>query len=271
MRLIIDNLYFCLDTKKKELSASPIWISDDLEFWPEPTVRFIAIASLHTELIALSSTGQLHQWRWSDSEPYRHPEHAHIHHPKIMSLNLVNERITHLSATSIRCSVATESGKVATFLDEVLSSCASSKLEQTAQQYTEFQQDRVISLHTCELYTVARLESGALYWWGVLPFPQRKRMWDKYRQKVRKHRGTAVSSSSGNGVDGIVAGAQVIMKSCPMYQPGAIGFTVCGGVPKVGQLLNAAWNLTDVCRFKIISTAPEKKETATVANCKLSI
>ena len=25
-----------------------------------------------------------------------------------------------------------------------------------------------------------------------------------------------------------------------------------GGVPKVGQLQNAAWNLTDVCRFKTL-------------------
>jgi hypothetical protein len=33
------------------------------------------------------------------------------------------------------------------------------------------------------------------------------------------------------------------------------GFTISGGVPKVGQLLNAAWNLTDMCRFKLV-TAP---------------
>lgn len=30
------------------------------------------------------------------------------------------------------------------------------------------------------------------------------------------------------------------------------GFTVVGGVPKVGQLQNAAWNITDVCRFKLL-------------------
>ena len=42
-----------------------------------------------------------------------------------------------------------------------------------------------------------------------------------------------------------------------MYHSGSIGFTVAGGVPKVGQLLNAAWNVTDTCRFKIIQ--PPKK------------
>lgn len=41
------------------------------------------------------------------------------------------------------------------------------------------------------------------------------------------------------------------MRVAPMYQSGSIGFTVSGGIPKVGQLLNSAWNLTDKCRFKV--------------------
>jgi len=35
-----------------------------------------------------------------------------------------------------------------------------------------------------------------------------------------------------------------------------LGFTISGGVPKVGQLLNAAWNLTDLCRFKLVTSPP---------------
>lgn len=42
------------------------------------------------------------------------------------------------------------------------------------------------------------------------------------------------------------------MKNSPMYQPGAIGFTVAAGQPKVGQLQNAAWALSDTCTFKLI-------------------
>lgn len=59
-----------------------------------------------------------------------------VHHPKAQALNLVNEVIVHISATSIRCSVATESGKVATWLDETLSH-ASGKLEHSAQVINE--------------------------------------------------------------------------------------------------------------------------------------
>lgn len=79
-------------------------------------------------------------------------------------MGLVGEKVLHLSGSSTRCSVATESGKVATWLDELLVPAAS-KLEHSAQAYSEFASDKIVSLHTCPLFTVARLESGALYWW----------------------------------------------------------------------------------------------------------
>lgn len=49
-------------------------MADELEYWPDSASRFTHIVALHSELIALSTTGQLHQWRWSDPEPYRHPD-----------------------------------------------------------------------------------------------------------------------------------------------------------------------------------------------------
>ncbi|KAG5892960.1 hypothetical protein JTB14_015007 [Gonioctena quinquepunctata] len=252
-----DNPYEKDADHKKKDNACPLWISDDLEFWPEPAPKFIQIATLYSELIALSTNGQLYQWKWNDHEPYRHPENPNIHHPKTISLGLTVEKVTHLSACSMRCTVATECGKVATWLDELLIPAAS-KLEHSAQAYNEFQTDKIAALYTCPLYTVARLESGCLYWWGVLPFAQRKRLWEKYRVKCRKQR------PSSNQSD-IVAGSQVCMKNSPMYQPGAIGFTVAGGVPKVGQLQNAAWTLNDSCTFKIMnvhsSNTAEKNRT----------
>jgi hypothetical protein len=51
---------------------------------------------------------------------------------------------------------------------------------------------------------------------GVLPFGQRKRLWEKHRAKSRKHRPSTV-------VADIVCGSQVCMKNSPMYQPGAVG------------------------------------------------
>lgn len=57
-------------------SKSPIWLGDELEFWPEKSgakepVRFIKIAALHSELVAVSASGHLYQWRWCDMTPFR--------------------------------------------------------------------------------------------------------------------------------------------------------------------------------------------------------
>lgn len=241
-------------------SGFPLWISDDLEFWPEKDgTRFTQIASLHSEFIAVSSKGELHLWRWADREPYRNNELPNIHHPKTQPLGLAFDKISHISATTIRCSVVTESGKIATWMDEQLGH-AGNKLEHAATSYPEFTLDKITSLHTCSLYTVARTESGELFWWGVLPFSQRKKMWEKYKAKSKKPQ--KKDKDKDTGTSEVTVGAQVCMKNSPMYQPGAIGFCISNGVPKVGQLLNAAWDLMNICRFKILPM-PVSSHTST--------
>lgn len=62
---------------KKELSSGvPLWISEELEAWPErdQPVRFVQIASLHSEFIGVTAKGELHQWKWSENDPYRTAE-----------------------------------------------------------------------------------------------------------------------------------------------------------------------------------------------------
>ncbi|XP_069947908.1 E3 ubiquitin-protein ligase UBR5 isoform X2 [Cherax quadricarinatus] len=230
--------------KKDSLLPDAIDVADSLQYWPErqgnqSVPRFSHIAALHSELVAVSTTGQLYQWRWADKDPYVHPELPSVHHPKAVPLGLAGERVVAISAAGVRCSVATESGRVATWLDETLADVAT-KLEQPAQTFPELQNDRILSLHTCQLYTCAWCESGSLFWWGVLPFNQRKKLWEKFRSKSRKQRSE------------ITEGVQVGMRSSPMYHSGALAFSTSGGVPKIGQLLNAAWNLSDTCRFKIL-------------------
>lgn len=51
---------------------SPIWISEEWQPWPDKnSVRFKTIGALYSEFIALSEIGEMHQWRWSDLEPYK--------------------------------------------------------------------------------------------------------------------------------------------------------------------------------------------------------
>lgn len=158
-----------------------------MELWPErdSPVRFTQIAALHSEFIAVSTKGELHQWRWCDTEPYKNHENPSIFHPKTQSLNLIYEKVCQISATSIRCTIATENNRVATWMDELLGH-SGNKLEHAVTSFPEFANDKIHSLYTCTLYTVVRTENNSLYWWGVLPFEQRKRLWEKHnRSKVK--------------------------------------------------------------------------------------
>lgn len=228
-------------------STSPVWISDEIQTWPTSNeVHFKTIASLYSEFIAVTKSGELHQWRWADIEPHR-SETENIYHPKTVSLNLANEKIERISASFVRCSVVTETNKIATWIDEQLGYIGA-KLEHVATLFPDFVMDRIISINVCSLYTAVRSENDFIYWWGVLPFEQRCYLWDKFRTKCKK--------PSKNISSDITVGTQVIMKKCPKYQAGSIGFICANGVPKVGQLLNSVWDSNDICRFKIITVSP---------------
>jgi len=58
----------------------------------------------------VGADGKLYQWRWEDPLPYQ--EEESIYHPRVRALGLVEEKIVSVSASSIRASILTESGKV---------------------------------------------------------------------------------------------------------------------------------------------------------------
>ncbi|KAK7812681.1 hypothetical protein U0070_016151 [Myodes glareolus] len=234
--------------KKNTPVQSPVSLGEDLQWWPDKDgTKFTCIGALYSELLAVSSKGELYQWRWSEPEPYRNAQNPSLHHPRAAFLGLTNEKIVLLSANSIRATVATENNKVATWVDETLSSVAS-KLEHTAQTYSELQGERIVSLHCCALYTCAQLENN-LYWWGVVPFSQRKKMLEKARAKNKKPKSSAGISSMPN----ITVGTQVCLRNNPLYHAGAVAFSISAGIPKVGVLMESVWNMNDSCRFQLRS------------------
>lgn len=247
-------------TSKKTSSilpdAAPIQISETVEIWPSNDKKFVQIAGMHSELIAISSTGQIHQWKWSEAMPYEGMRYGDMinYHPKAAQLNLTHEKVQILSASCIRATVVTETSKVATWIDDTIS-IVGSKLEHSAQNYPEFQRGEKISqLQTCSLYTCVRLESGAMYWWGVAPFSQRKKNWKKIQSKACKH------NSSNSSLNEIGVGSIVCLKNGPSFGDGAVGFTTKDGIPRVGRLTMSAWNITDTCTFKIIQPSDRKTQ-----------
>ena len=102
--LFFQNLVFAAGDSGA--NQTPLWLGDDLEFWPEKAsakekVRFVKIASLSTELIAVSEKGILYQWRWSDMTPHRH-DNPNGNHPRSSGLGLTNEKVVKISASNIR-------------------------------------------------------------------------------------------------------------------------------------------------------------------------
>ena len=88
--------------------------------------------------------------------PFR-GDNPYGNHPRASALGLTNEKVVKISASNIRCSVVTESGKIATWLDEsVAHVCA--RLEHPATAFAEFGGDKVsISCHFKTLvYEAAR-------------------------------------------------------------------------------------------------------------------
>ena len=240
---------------------NPIYVSEQLEYWPSGDKKFTHMASLYSELTAITSTGHLCQWKWSESEPFRPQVSDGItyFHPKVPAFGLLTEKITHLSGSCIRCSVATDSGKIATFIDESVFPIAH-KLEHSLiplPESTGISDNRLLSLHVSSLLTCIRLESGAIYWWGIAPLSHRKKIWEKVRTKNKKQRQTSAVTHSD-----IVSGAHVCLRNSPSYHSGAIAFTTSGGVPKVGQLLTSAWNITDSCPFKVLNANEFKRNTS---------
>ena len=93
------------NNSSSDANQSPLWLGDDLEFWPDrgakDKVKFVSIAALNNELVAVSDRGHLYQWRWSDITPLRH-DNPSGNHPRSSGLGLTSERVVKISASNVR-------------------------------------------------------------------------------------------------------------------------------------------------------------------------
>ncbi|CAF0766114.1 unnamed protein product, partial [Didymodactylos carnosus] len=235
--------------------TNPITFGDQLEYWTDGDnnyLHFTHIACLYSELIAINISGELCQWRWIDDYPYQDPDNSQIKHPKTSMLLLTNEKLISLSANIIRASVLTETNKVATWIDETLGQQVSVKLQHQAQELPFSTQQQIIEIQTSPLFTVVRTDLNEIYWYGILPTKQRKKLLERIKDKTRKHRSTNVHSHHLSTLSQqITQGCSVCLISNPYYNQGAWGFYIKDGQPKFGQLMEQAWVLTNTARFKI--------------------
>nr|CAH8831156.1 unnamed protein product [Trichobilharzia regenti] len=170
------------------------------------------------------------------------------------------------------------------------SSSGSLGIEHRGIWFPELRDEVISEIYTAPLVTVVHCLSGSVYWWGVYPSYMRQRAIEKLRQNrapttpkkgsapsknlmknryfssLQSNNNTSFAETTGsvtgeinaqnvndmfNSNAGIVLGSFVCIRSAPIFHAGAIGFTVMDGVPKVGTLLEDAWKITDVCRFRV--------------------
>ena len=234
-------------------NPNPVQFGDQLQFWTDSnndTVypRFTHIACLHSELIAINIHGQLCQWNWHEESPYQDQDNAQIKHPKTMSLQLFNERIVQLSGNLIRASVLTDNNRLATWIDDSLGSQVSFKLQHSAQ---EFSSQRLIDVSTSPFFTIVRTESNELFWYGLLPHKPRKKLLERLKEKTRHKHRSSTTSNSNSQQSLITVGCSVCLISNPYYNQGAWAFYIRDGRPKLGQLMEQAWVLSNTARFRL--------------------
>lgn len=66
-------------------------------------------------MVAIGGDGRLYQWRWCDPMPYAGDSSSGgstVFHPRTRSLGLADEKVVAISASTIRASALTETGKV---------------------------------------------------------------------------------------------------------------------------------------------------------------
>ena len=105
--------------------------------------------------------------------------------------------------------------------------------------------EKILEMSTSNLFTVIRMASGSIYWWGIMPYEQRAKLLDKYQSKAQK--------SKSSSINEITLGSYVSLKALPLYNIGSIGFCVKDGIPMIGQINEHIFSYRDSkpYRFKV--------------------
>ncbi len=235
------------NTSSSSQQQTPVVFGESLVYWTDQsgdTPKFAKIATLYSELIGVTTTGKLYQWKWTADKPYHYhhtnadPIDMQHHHSKANFLNLsTNERVIGIATSIIRASIWTESGKIATWLDDTIDIGQTVKFQTPLQTLYDPTTDAIQQLSVSNLFSVARMASGTIYWWGLMPFEHRAKLVDKFQSKTHKMK---IMQSNE-----ICVGSYVCLKTLPLYNSGTIAFTVKDGQPRLGQSTEHLFSLRD--------------------------
>ena len=135
--------------------------------WTAGDQLFSTIAVMTSEIL-LVGRGQLYSWPLEETRPSLHPRTA--------GLQLEGEEVVSLSAGTLRASVATHSGRAATFYDRSITrhtDCISGSnlIETLSHSLLSVGMpagDGVASLSVSETASYLLTQSGRVFWWGLV-------------------------------------------------------------------------------------------------------
>uniref|UniRef100_A0AC34RRG3 E3 ubiquitin-protein ligase UBR5 n=1 Tax=Panagrolaimus sp. JU765 TaxID=591449 RepID=A0AC34RRG3_9BILA len=219
---------------------------DDIEYWtgtkenafPPNVKKFVKIAAMQGELLALTDTGVLYGWKWQgkgDLTP--HPINA-----AFFGSN-PTDKVADIETSAFRAVISTAAGKIGSFVDS--KSLGTRVAELLFLPLTDLPDGETIeSIHVCPMFAAAKTKN-ALYWWGINPFNERRKVFEKCKSKAKKYQ--SVSSSD------IKVGSEVRTKSNPVYATNSIAINMTTATPMIGVMMEAAWTLTETCRFRLFT------------------
>uniref|UniRef100_A0A915CIQ6 E3 ubiquitin-protein ligase UBR5 n=3 Tax=Parascaris univalens TaxID=6257 RepID=A0A915CIQ6_PARUN len=247
--------------KAKETSASgtstKIKICDRLQYWgreedsfPVGVSKFTKIVAMHSELVALADNGFIYGWAWDNDGSGSMT--AHPFGVMILANAPNEEKFVDIVACAYRACLLTSSNRVASFLD--CGACGARVSTQLLMPLSDIPDgEKVTSMHVCPMFSLIRTHTNSLYWWGIYPFNERRKLWERVRSRSRRHVTFDVTE--------IVQGCEVRTKSHPIYMAGSIAISFVTGTPMIGTLMESAWTLAELCRFRV--QTPEQYDAST--------
>ncbi|CAG9532205.1 unnamed protein product [Cercopithifilaria johnstoni] len=252
--------------KTKEFSAETytrLKYDEKLQYWgkemdmfPTGVTKFVKIAAMSSELIALGDNGFFYSWSW------RNDGHgsmtAHPFGTKLLIGAPDEEKFIDVVSCAYRACVVTSMNRVASFMDG--DACGMKISNMLLTPLMEIPDgEKYASLYVCPMYCLLKTQSNTCYWWGIYPFNERRKLWERMRSKSRR--------SSNLASPEVVEGCEVRTKSHPIYTTGSIALNFSSGTPMVGALMESAWTLSELCRFRVMTPAQHDETSDDDGSC----
>ncbi|VDO72163.1 unnamed protein product [Onchocerca flexuosa] len=177
--------------------------------FPTGVTKFVKIAAMSSELIALGDNGFFYSWSWKNDG--HGSMTAHPFGIKLLTSAPDEEKFIDVVSCAYRACVITNMNRVASFMDgEACGIKISNMLLTPLMEIPDG--EKYASLYVCPM--------------GIYPFNERRKLWERMRSKSRRN--SNLTSPE------VVEGCEVRTKSHPIYTTGSVALNFSSGTPMVG-------------------------------------